>query len=90
MKQDLEAQRKGLLTRLNNIVEEAIKVQEDMAGLPHERGIVSRSLKPHSGAYVVSSENGFTARYQHTDGEWYEVSIHKREDSDLGKNEKQR
>jgi len=77
-KNALEAQRRYLTDILIDITTKTQEVQAEMMQVPHKRGTARRSLKPCSGASIVSSEDGFSARYRTADGVWYEISIYAR------------
>jgi len=77
-KEQLEAQRSRLLSHLSDIAEVAERIGQEMEAVAHPRGIAFRSLKPQSGMYIVHTNQGFRARYQHSDGNWYEVDFHRR------------
>jgi hypothetical protein len=69
--------RENVLSELSDIVETSIKVGKEMEDVPHPRGMAYRSLKPKSGMFVIHSDDGVSARYQHTDGQWYQININK-------------
>jgi hypothetical protein len=78
-KLEIEAQRTRLLSYLSNIGDIAKQVQDEMQKIPYRNGSIYKSLKPKSGSFVVGDENGFKAKYQGSDGQWYVITFSKRE-----------
>jgi hypothetical protein len=76
-KQAIEAKRARLNAGFGELVEAALKVEEEMKGVPHERGIARRSLKPQSGMHIVHEANGFSANCEYK-GQVYEVRVYRR------------
>ena len=75
----LEEQRKRLLSKIGGIVELTKQIEKEMENAPHPGGIAYRSLKPKSGMNILHDDLCIHARYQHTDGAWYEIDICKRD-----------
>jgi len=75
--QELAAQRQYLSECLEHVIDEVVKIQTEMADLPHTNGQARRSLKHCSGQHVHSFDDMMMARYQAADGQLYRIEVHK-------------
>ena len=75
----MDKMRKDVREKLENIVKNLKEIDGILSGVKHNRGMVQRSLNPKKQEYIVHFKNGgITAEYRDSQGNKYEIHIHKR------------
>ena len=75
---EINEKRTDLRKGFEEIVKAANFINTEMSEVKHPGKVARLSLRPKSGEYIVHGENGFTGCYRDSQGNLYEINIHRK------------